>query len=49
MILFSPIAYTIAIGALCALCCIYVLWACIIIEKKCLNNSGISLIMAECV
>ena len=31
---FSPIAYTIAIWALCTLCCIYVLWACNVIEKK---------------
>ena len=31
---FPPIAYTIEIGALYSLCCIYVLLACIIIEKK---------------
>ena len=32
--LYPPIAHTIVIGALCTLCCIYVLWACIVIEKN---------------
>ena len=31
---FPPIAYTTAFGALCTLCFIYVLWACINIKKR---------------